>query len=82
MLPFNLTRSLERLLLSLCLHGYERVMVTRTEFHFAVLLSCCFRAMKRSNHHLRLSSGSTISKQDLDDHLVIQPVLLLLYNLP
>jgi len=29
----------------------------------AVLLSCCFRAMKMSNHHLRLSSGSTISKQ-------------------
>jgi len=29
----------------------------------AVLLSCCFRAMKMSNHHLRLSSGSTTSEQ-------------------
>jgi len=29
----------------------------------AVLLSCCFTATKVSNHHLRLSSGSTISKQ-------------------
>jgi len=33
-----------------------------TLFVAAVLLSCCFRAKKMSNH-LRLSSGSTISKQ-------------------
>jgi len=48
----------------------------------AVLFLCCFRAMKRINHHLRLNSGSTISKQDPDDRLVIQPVWLLLHNLP
>jgi len=46
----------------------------------AVLLLCCFRAM--INHHLQLSSGSTISKQDPDDCLVIQIVWLLLHNLP
>jgi len=29
----------------------------------AVLLSCFFRALKISNHHIRLISGSTKSKQ-------------------
>jgi len=51
----------------------------------ALLLSCFHvvsRQWKGETTTFWLSSGSTISKKDPDDHLVIQPVLLLLYNLP